>query len=143
MNADDEDDEMEASEDGKKFANIKTGEYQQSMSFLMAHPHILTEQDQDGLMVLGFDAALQGDEDFARKCVHQSLLLQYCRTLGRDGVQLFFKRVTGNNNQARDMFFKDVQDTFMKLRTRAREINVQRAKDAAEGKDKTESKKNR
>jgi cell division cycle protein 37 len=130
---DDDEDEMEATVDGKEFATIPPDAYQQSLGFLSSHPHILAEKEQDGLMVMAFDAALLGDDSKTRQCVHQALLLQYCRTLGRDGVALFFKRIMTPGHQARDMFNKDVQDTYLKIRSRAREIVAQRAKDEAEG----------
>ncbi|KAK5652539.1 hypothetical protein OQA88_10445 [Cercophora sp. LCS_1] len=127
------DDEMEASPAGVAFAKIKSGSYQESLAYLSKHPEILTEKETDGLLVLAFDAQLQNRDDYARNCVHQALLLQYCRALGRDGVALFFKRITTPGHQAQGVFFKDVQDTYAKIKNRAREINIQRAKDEAEG----------
>ena len=131
---DDEDEEINASPAAKQFAQIKSTEYRQSHAFLSEHPEILTEKETDGLLVMAFDAQLENRDDFARNCVHQALLIQYCRALGRDGVALFFKRITTKGHQAQDVFFKDVQETYMKIKTRSREINLQRAKDAAEGK---------
>jgi len=130
---DDDDEEMNASPMGRKFAQIDKGSYRESLAFLGQHPEILTEKETDGLLVLAFDAQLEGRENYARNCVHQALLLQYCRALGRDGVALFFKRITTKGHQAQDVFFKDVQDTYLKIKTRAREINLQREKDAADG----------
>ncbi|EON98049.1 putative hsp90 co-chaperone cdc37 protein [Phaeoacremonium minimum UCRPA7] len=124
---DDDDGDMEASPTARQFANIKVGEYRDSLNFLSAHPEILTEKETDGLLVLAFDAQLEGKEDYARQCVHQALLLQYCRALGRDGVGLFFKRITTKGHQAQDVFYKDVQETYGKIKNRAREINAQRA----------------
>lgn len=126
--ADDDDDEnVEASPAAKDFAKIKTGDYGASMTFLSKHPEILTEKETDGLLILAFDAQLDNKDDYARQCVHQALLLQYCRALGRDGVALFFKRITTKGHQAQDVFFRDVQDTYHKIKTRAAEINRQRA----------------
>ncbi|KAK3495080.1 uncharacterized protein B0T23DRAFT_428011 [Neurospora hispaniola] len=132
-NDDDDDAEIEASPAAKQFASIKADDYRESLAFLTKHPEILTEKETDGLLVLAFDAQLQNRDDYARNCVHQALLLQYCRALGRDGVALFFKRITTQGHQAQEVFFKDVQDTFYKIKNRAREINLQRAKEEAEG----------
>lgn len=123
----DDDDEVEASPAAKRLAQIKTGDYSEALSFLGKHPEILTERETDGLLIMAFDAQLDGKDDFARQCVHQALLLQYCRALGRDGVGLFFKRIMTKGHQAQDVFFKDVQDTYQKIRSRATEINKQRA----------------
>ncbi|KXX83271.1 hypothetical protein MMYC01_200273 [Madurella mycetomatis] len=130
----DDDEEIVASPLAKQFAQIKSGEYRDSLAFLSQHPEIVTEKETDGLLVLAFDAQLENKADYARNCVHQALLLQYCRALGRDGVALFFKRITTPGHQAQGVFQKDVQDTYMKIKTRAKEIALQRAKDAAEGK---------
>ncbi|PHH75766.1 hypothetical protein CDD82_4285 [Ophiocordyceps australis] len=123
------DEEVEASADAKKFARIRADDFTSSLQFLSQHPHILTERDSDGLLVMAFDAALEGKDEVSRQCVHQALLLQYCRALGRDGVGLFFKRIMTKGHQARDVFFKDVQDTYFRIRTRSREILAERARD--------------
>jgi cell division cycle protein 37 len=129
-----DDDEITASPLAKQFAQIKSTSYRDSHAFLSQHPQILTEKETDGLLVLAFDAQLENKSDYARNCVHQALLLQYCRALGRDGVALFFKRITTPGHQAQEVFLKDVQDTYSRIKTRAREIVMQRAKDEAEGK---------
>ncbi len=129
----DDDDEIVASPTAKKFGQIKSSEYRESLAFLVKNPAILTEKETDGLLVLAFDAQLEGRETEARNLVHQALLLQYCRALGRDGVSLFFKRITTPGHQAQEVFFKDVTDTYGKIKTRAHEINVEREKEAAEG----------
>lgn len=133
----DDDDDIEASPAAKEFSNITPNDYRSSLSFLGSHPQILTEKETDGLLVLAFDAQLEGRDDRARQCVHQALLLQYCRALGRDGVSLFFKRITTPGHQAQGIFFQDVQDTYLKIKNRVREILAQRAagggEDAAGG----------
>jgi cell division cycle protein 37 len=130
----DDDEEVSASPLAHKFALIKSTQYRDSMAFLSQHPEILTEKETDGLLMLAFDAQLENRSDYARNCVHQALLLQYCRSLGRDGVALFFKRITTPGHQAQEVFHKDVQDTYARIRTRTKEIVLQRAKDEAEGK---------
>jgi cell division cycle protein 37 len=133
-NRDDDDDaEVEASEDGKKFAKIKAGDYRSSLQFISEHPQVIAEKETDGLLVMAFNAAIESNDDFARQCVHQALLLQYCRSLGRDGVGLFFKRIMTQGHQAQKVFFNDVNDTFNRIRVRAKEIEKQRLKEEAEG----------
>lgn len=46
----------------------------------------------DALLVAAFTAQGDGKAKYAKQCVNQSLLLQYCDKLGRDGVSVFFKR---------------------------------------------------
>lgn len=62
----------------------------------------------------------QDDEKRAWVYVHQALLLQYCRTLGRDGVALFFKRITTPGHQAREIFEKDVAERFRRIHSMAK-----------------------
>lgn len=54
----------------------------------------------DMLVIAGFRAAVRGRPKYARQCVHQALLVQYCEKLGKDGVQLFFKRYVMTIHQA-------------------------------------------
>lgn len=125
----DDDADIEASAAGKKFGSIKANDYSASLQFLSQNPQILVERETDGLLVLAFDAALEGKDELSRQYVHQALLLQYCRALGKDGVGLFFKRITTKGHQAQDVFYKDVQDTYVKIRTRSKEILAERAKE--------------
>ncbi|KAK7918307.1 cell division cycle protein 37 [Apiospora marii] len=129
----DDDAEVQASLEGKRFANIKSNDYRESNNYISAHPQILSEKEQDGILVMAFDAQLEGKGDFARNCVHQALLLQYCRSLGKDGVPMFFKRITTKGHQAQDVFYKDVSETYARIQSRCKEINAERAQEAASG----------
>ena len=62
------------------------------MQYISEHPTVLAEKETDGLLVEAFNKQMEGKEQKAKQCVHQALLLQYCRQLGRDGVGIFFKR---------------------------------------------------
>ena len=88
----DDEDDYEPTELGKQFAKIKIGDYQACLQFIGAHPEALAERETDGLLMEAFNAGMEGKKEYARRCVHQGLLLQYCRSLGKDGVGLFFKR---------------------------------------------------
>lgn len=127
---DDDDEHVEASPAAKKFGSIKIGDYSASLDMLRKHPEILSEKETDGLLILAFDAQLEKKDDLAQQYVHSALLLQYCRALGKDGVPLFFKRITTEGHQAKQVFYKDVQETYQRIKTRAAEINKQRAASA-------------
>ncbi|KAF3047360.1 hsp90 co-chaperone Cdc37 [Didymella keratinophila] len=123
-----DDDSVEASALAKKFAAIKPGDWYACLQFLMAHSEILKESETDGLLVEAFNAELDGKQKHARQCVHAGLLLQYCRQLGgRQGVELFFKRIQTPGHQAAKMFSDDVDQTYHRIKTRAAEINKERA----------------
>ncbi|KAH8805671.1 putative Hsp90 co-chaperone Cdc37, partial [Xylogone sp. PMI_703] len=131
--ADDDDDEVEASELGKKFARIRIGDYRADLQFISENPEVLAERETDGLLVLAFNSSLEKKDEFAKQCVHQALLLQYCRALGRDGVGLFFKRITTSGHQAQKVFLDDVNSTYARIKERTKEIEKQRAKEEADG----------
>jgi cell division cycle protein 37 len=87
-----DDDDLELPEVGRRFSKIGADNYQRLLEFISKNPTVVQEQNTDGLLVEAFNSQLAGKADFARRCVHHALLLQYCRQLGRDGVGLFFKR---------------------------------------------------
>jgi len=88
----DDDDHVEPTELGKEFSKIKIGDYRGCLQYISEHLDVVAERETDGLLVDAFNSQLAGKAEHARQCVHQALLLQYCRSLGRDGVGLFFKR---------------------------------------------------
>jgi cell division cycle protein 37 len=124
-----DDEEMEPSELGKKFAQIKPGDYRSSLNFVSTNPSLLAERETDSLLVLAFNSELDGRGAFAFQCVHQALLLQYCRALGNDGVGLFFKRITTPGHQAQKVFSDDVRDTYQRIKSRAKELNANKSQD--------------
>ena len=131
------DDDIEATVLGKKFGAIKFGDYASSLQFIGSNPSILSERETDGLLVEAFNAQSNAkskkDEEYARQCVHQALLIQYCRQLGKDGVGLFFKRIQTKEHQARKMFLDDVNSTYARIRDRTAELAKEREKDGGEG----------
>lgn len=128
----DDNEEVEASADAKKFAEIAVGDYRASLNFITSHPHIVSERETDGLLVEAFNAGLEGKDQYSLQCVHQALLLQYCRALGQDGVSLFFKRIS-DKGKAHEMFFNDVQETYGRIRVRTREIKKEKENEQAAG----------
>lgn len=89
---DDNEDHIEPTRLGKEFAKIRIGDYRKCMEFVSRNPAVVAERETDGLLIEAFNSQIDGKDDYAKQCVHQALLLQYCRQLGRDGVALFFKR---------------------------------------------------
>ena len=116
---------------GLKFAELPKNDYRAYFTFIADNPVVLAERETDGLLMRAFDLQYAGREAESRQSVHQALLLQYCRNLGRDGVQLFFKRVTTPGHNARKVFLDDVNERYNKLRVRAQEM----AKEAADDQD--------
>ena len=83
---------QEATAAGKRFAKIRLGDYRKCLQFINDNRDVVAERNTEGLLLEGFRAEEKGQSEYAKQCVHQALLLQYCRSLGKDGVGLFFKR---------------------------------------------------
>lgn len=88
----DDDQDIEPTKLGKEFGNLKPGDYRGYLNFISEHNEVVAERETDGLLMEAFNAQMDGKAAYSKQCVHQALLLQYCRSLGRDGVGLFFKR---------------------------------------------------
>lgn len=89
---DDEEADIKVSDLAKKLAKIPMTDYKTLLQFISANPDVIAESETDGLLVEAFNNQMDGNAEYARLCVHHGLLLQYCRSLGRDGISLFFKR---------------------------------------------------
>ncbi|MCJ1364693.1 hsp90 co-chaperone Cdc37 [Acarospora aff. strigata] len=128
-----DEDHIEPTRLGKEFSKIKIGDYRACLQYISENPAVVAERETDGLLIEAFNSQIAGKADYARQCVHQALLLQYCRSLGRDGVGLFFKRITTKGHNAQKVFGDDVNDTYARIKTRAAEIAKEREAEAAEG----------
>ncbi|KAJ6171413.1 Cdc37 [Penicillium chermesinum] len=62
---------------------------------------------------------IEAKEKYSRTCVHNGLLLQYCRSLGPDGIQLFFSRIQVKGHRAWEVFTNDVNETHGRIKERA------------------------
>ncbi|EMR09006.1 hypothetical protein PNEG_02781 [Pneumocystis murina B123] len=126
-NMDDNTEHIEPSETGREFSKVNSQDYHALLNFISLHPDIvLDERETDGLLIDAFNYQMQGNEKLAKQCVHQGLLLQYCRQLGKDGVSLFFQRVTSANHAAYKLFNDDVEQTYSRIKVRAAEIMEER-----------------
>ena len=119
---DNDEDDIKISPLAEKFAQIQVGEYRACLDFISQHPEIVAEHQTNGLLAEAFNAQMQGKERYARQCVHQGLLLQYCSKLGRDGVGMFFKRITTKDHRAAKLFMDDVKSTSQRIKTRTAEL---------------------
>jgi cell division cycle protein 37 len=90
--ADDDDDEADyiTYQPAVEFAKLSTLET--SFSYLGKHPELATQKYSDEVMAEAFRLEMDGKSNEAKVCIHQSLILQYCGLLGKDGIAMFFKR---------------------------------------------------
>jgi cell division cycle protein 37 len=84
-------DDITPTDVAKKFGEIKIMELRKSMTFIEDHPEVVSERNQDGLMVYAFNAQMEGKESLAKQYVHQALLIQYVKQVGRGGIKTFFQ----------------------------------------------------
>ncbi|OQD73263.1 hypothetical protein PENDEC_c016G02434 [Penicillium decumbens] len=128
---DDDPANVEISPLAKKFAHLKPNDYSAYLQFISEHPEIVAEKETDGLLVEAFNSQMKGQEEYARQCVHQGLLLQYCRSLGPDGIKLFFSRITNKEHRAFTLFNDDVRDTYNRIKSRSAELSKETGNDPA------------
>jgi len=90
---DDEDEGLpELTSSLEAFSKIPLADYQRSFEFIQQHRDVYVPGASDALLVAAFTAESDGNTKYAKQCVHQSLLIQYCEKLGPDGVGIFFKK---------------------------------------------------
>ncbi|GAA5958756.1 hypothetical protein JCM8115_000343 [Rhodotorula mucilaginosa] len=112
------------------FSRLPPLDWPQIMQAISADPSLLSEETGDALLVEAFSCAMKGTkagEKRARDCVEKALVGQYCRSLGRDGVALFFQRMTNENHAALRIFLDDVAKTTDRIVTRAKVVAAERA----------------
>ncbi|KAH8113509.1 hsp90-like protein [Phellopilus nigrolimitatus] len=131
--SDDEDELPEMTPTLEAFSRLPLRGYDQSFHFIQEHRDVYVPGASDALLVAAFTAQTRGETVYAKKCVHQSLLLQYCEKLGVDGVRLFFKRMTSGDPRAEAVFLKDVEDTHAHIITRVKAAKEEEAAAIANG----------
>lgn len=85
-----EEEDIEMSPEATAFSKVKG--FEDSYKFLSKHMNIINEKTSDSILGNAFTAQLKGDEAYAKNCVIQSLMIQYCGQLGKDGLNVFFSR---------------------------------------------------
>lgn len=106
----------------RKFISIPLGAFDQAFKFIQNDSSVLTEKAHNAVLLEAFEAERKGDKDLARRCVHQSLIINYCRELGRDGVGLFFQRMISHNPKSLKMFADDFSRTYGHIERRSVEL---------------------
>ncbi|CAG8495905.1 4139_t:CDS:2 [Ambispora gerdemannii] len=126
--SEDDDEEIIMSDIAKEFSKIK--DYERSYKFISKHPEIVSQEVVDQILAEAFQAQLKGKAKYSKQCVHQAWLLQYCQQLGKDGVTLFFKRITSPEaqEQARKIFGNDVEETYSRIIERCKIIEEEKKK---------------
>jgi len=132
-----------------EFSKLPLGGFQQSWNFIKSHREVVVPGASDALLIAGYRAQREGKNDYAKQCVHQSLLLQYGEKLGSDGISVFFnksvfpadsllpmsadisRRMITADPRAVVVFMKDVDDTYNHIVAR---VKANEEEEAALGK---------
>lgn len=101
-----------------QFAKTDPANYRASEILITSHREILQDQAIQDILSLAQRFTEVGHDMLAYRHVHQALVLQWCCSLGEDGVAIFFRRVT-TRQQARDSFLKEVANRFHQMREAA------------------------
>ncbi|CAG8621920.1 11753_t:CDS:2 [Ambispora leptoticha] len=128
-NLEDEDEEIVMSDIAREFSKIK--DYEGSYKYISKHPEVVNQEIVDQILAEAFQSQLKGKAKYSKQCVHQAWLLQYCQQLGKDGVTLFFKRITSPEaqEQARKIFNNDVEETYARIIERCKVMEEEKKKD--------------
>ena len=122
------------------FSKIPVKAYGKSFEYIQHHREVYVPGASDALLVAAFRAQGQDKPRYAKQCIHQSLLLQYCEKLGKDGVGVFFKkyisilpgmlfsfllmssslRMVGGDRRAIKVFEDDVENTYQHVVNRSK-----------------------
>ncbi|KAF8488347.1 hsp90-like protein [Gautieria morchelliformis] len=117
-----------------EFSKLPVRDYERSWRFIQGNREVIVPGATDALLVEAFAAERRGEKQYAKQCVHQGLLLQYCDKLGPDGVSLFFKRMVSDEKRAQTVFLKDVEDTYAHLVARVIATQAEE-EEAAQGRE--------
>lgn len=116
-----------------KSSSLSGSPFSAALDFLSSHKALLRSKDgaaTDAMLVEAFQSELRGEKKRARQFVEKGLMLQYLTKLGPDGVNLFFRRMAGQDGKAVTVFFNDVLSTYVRIAKRCEAI---RAEDAKKG----------
>ncbi|KAI0304479.1 Cdc37 N terminal kinase binding-domain-containing protein [Multifurca ochricompacta] len=115
------------------FARLPLWDFEKSWLFIQNHRDVVVHGASDALLVAAFKAQREGNSKYAKQCVHQSLVLQYSEKLGKDGVQLFFRRMVAGGQSAQAIFRNDVEDTHAHIVKRVEITKAEEAEAVASG----------
>ncbi|TRM63813.1 Cdc37 N terminal kinase binding-domain-containing protein [Schizophyllum amplum] len=130
--SDEEDGVPELSSTLEAFSKMPLRGYEKSFEFIQNHRDVFVPGASDALLVAGFRAQTRGEAKYAKQCVHQSLLIQYCEKLGGDGPRLFFQKMIQGDKRAETVFLDDVEKTYGHI---AQRVEAAREEDDGEPKE--------
>lgn len=123
--------------DTAKFGEIPKGNMELAYKYMMAHPYIVTDGQKDALTMSAFEYELAGDTKRTEQIVWNALLLQYSAALGKNGVPIFFSKITQKDHPARKAFEQDFETTYNHIKSRCKILSSEYEKEKADGPEET------
>lgn len=117
------------SEVAREFSKLR--DFPKSFEYITKHPYIVSEEKSDEILAAAFESQMKGKPKSAKLCVHQALVLKYCAQLGKDGVSLFFRRMSVPGKPL-SVFTKDVEDTYAHIKKRCEIIKAEKESKSTE-----------
>ncbi|CAO1626117.1 unnamed protein product [Sympodiomycopsis kandeliae] len=111
--------------------------FQAALEFLSSHKQLLRQSTDhqstptDAMLVEAFQSEMRGEQKRARGFVEKALMLQYLGKLGKDSVNLFFKRMASQDGKAVFVFFNDVLSTYVRIATRCKDLQSQESQSSS------------
>ncbi|KAL7748564.1 hsp90 co-chaperone Cdc37 [Sorochytrium milnesiophthora] len=104
----------------KIFATIPASEYQRSFKCISDNPWLVNQTYADEILAAAFQAQFNRKPELSRNLVHQAQILQFCASLGKDGVGMFFARIHDPSHKANVMFREEVDRNYKHIVTRSK-----------------------
>ncbi|KAI3637450.1 hypothetical protein MIR68_004099 [Amoeboaphelidium protococcarum] len=125
--------ELSQDEDQMMLDFVKCKDFTESFHFIQQHPEIVQKEFSDHIMARAFKCQMDGKSQEAKRCVKWSLALNYALQMGRDGVGLFYKRMTGEAKEPLALFEQDLESTYNHVKERSKILKAkQNSKDLDE-----------
>ncbi|KAH9048894.1 Cdc37 N terminal kinase binding-domain-containing protein [Lactarius hengduanensis] len=96
----------------EEFAGLPLLGFEKLWLFIQSHREVVVTGASEALFLAAFRAQRSGKSKYAKQCVHRSLVLRDCETLGKDGVRRFFNGMAAGGENVRASFRKDVEDAY-------------------------------
>ncbi|KAI8922778.1 Cdc37 N terminal kinase binding-domain-containing protein [Entophlyctis helioformis] len=85
---------------------------------LHKHSDLQSDSCEESLLMRALGLEIIGNAKEAKNCVINSLVLKYTRSLGSNGVDVFFGKLEGGKSSAHTLFFSDVNKTYEHIQKR-------------------------
>jgi hypothetical protein len=87
-------------------------DYGEVYKILKAHPDVSSDANEEALLLRALCFSVVGKLPKAKIAVQNAMILKFTRSLGANGVDVFFSKLQGTGSSAQTLFFTDIQNTL-------------------------------